>query len=80
MKGINPFIYLKDVLPCIASHPINQIELLLPQNWMVEVDHVLLVEWLPFKPISVTSTHWLCFLCHLTLQIYKALGQHGIIV
>jgi hypothetical protein len=40
MKGINPFIYLKDVLPRIASHPINQIELLLPQNWMVEVDHV----------------------------------------
>ena len=30
---INPFIYLKDVLQRIGSHPINQIELLLPQNW-----------------------------------------------
>lgn len=33
MHGINPFIYLKDVLQRIGSHPINQIELLLPQNW-----------------------------------------------
>jgi hypothetical protein len=33
MHGIQPFIYLKDVLLRIGSHPINQIELLLPQNW-----------------------------------------------
>jgi hypothetical protein len=33
MHGINPFIYLKDVLKRIGSHPINQIEMLLPQNW-----------------------------------------------
>jgi hypothetical protein len=37
MKGINPFIFLKDVLPRNGSHPINQIELLLPQNWMAGV-------------------------------------------
>ena len=30
---INSFIYLKDVLRCIGSHPINQIEILMPQNW-----------------------------------------------
>jgi len=33
MNGINPFNYLKDVLQRIGKHPINQIELLLPQNW-----------------------------------------------
>jgi hypothetical protein len=34
IHGIHPFIYPKDVLRCIASHPINQIEMLLPDNWM----------------------------------------------
>jgi transposase len=33
MHGINPFIYLKNAFQRIGSHPINQIEMLLPQNW-----------------------------------------------
>jgi transposase len=33
LHGINPFIWLRDVLQRIASHPINKIEDLLPHNW-----------------------------------------------
>ncbi|MGK2862890.1 MAG: IS66 family transposase [Chitinophagaceae bacterium] len=33
LHGINPFIWLRDVLQRIANHPINKIEELLPQNW-----------------------------------------------
>jgi transposase len=33
MHGINPFIWLRDVLKRIAAHPINKIEELLPHNW-----------------------------------------------
>lgn len=33
LHGINPFIWLRDVLQRIAMHPINKIEELLPQNW-----------------------------------------------
>lgn len=33
LHGINPFEWLRDVLQRIATHPINKIEELLPQNW-----------------------------------------------
>jgi hypothetical protein len=33
LHGINPFVWLRDVLQRIATHPINKIEELLPQNW-----------------------------------------------
>ncbi len=33
LQGINPFIWLKDVLQRINDHPINKITALLPQNW-----------------------------------------------
>ncbi len=33
LHGINPFIWLKDVLQRINDHPINKIIELLPQNW-----------------------------------------------
>jgi len=33
LHNINPFTWLKDVLQRIATHPINKIEQLLPQNW-----------------------------------------------
>jgi transposase len=33
LHGINPFIWLRDILQRIATHPINKIEDLLPQNW-----------------------------------------------
>ena len=33
LHGINPFIWLRDVLQRIAIHPINKIEELLPHNW-----------------------------------------------
>ena len=33
LHGINPFIWLRDILLRIAAHPINKIEELLPQNW-----------------------------------------------
>lgn len=33
LQGINPFIWLKDVLQRINNHPINKIAELLPQNW-----------------------------------------------
>ncbi len=33
VNGINPFEYLADVLPRLASHPASQIDELLPHNW-----------------------------------------------
>jgi transposase len=33
LHGINPFIWLRDVLQRINNHPINKIAELLPQNW-----------------------------------------------
>ena len=33
LHSINPFIWLKDVLQRIGTHPINKIEDLLPPNW-----------------------------------------------
>jgi transposase len=33
LNGINPFIWLQDILRRISNHPINKIEELLPQNW-----------------------------------------------
>lgn len=33
LHSINPFIWLRDVLQRIATHPVNKIEELLPQNW-----------------------------------------------
>ena len=33
LHGINPFIWLRDVLKRIPTHPINKIEDLLPHNW-----------------------------------------------
>ena len=33
LNGINPFIWLRDILRRISNHPINKIEDLLPQNW-----------------------------------------------
>jgi hypothetical protein len=33
LQGINPSLYLKDVLQRISNHPINKINELLPQNW-----------------------------------------------
>ncbi|HLN46193.1 MAG TPA: transposase domain-containing protein, partial [Candidatus Sulfotelmatobacter sp.] len=33
LHGINPFLYLKDVLTRIAMHPVNKVSELLPQNW-----------------------------------------------
>ena len=33
LQGINPFIWLKDVLQRINTHPINKIDELLPHNW-----------------------------------------------
>ena len=33
LHDINPFIWLRDVLQRIATHPINKIQELLPQNW-----------------------------------------------
>ena len=33
LHDINPFIYLRDVLSRISTHPINRINELLPQNW-----------------------------------------------
>jgi len=33
LHGINPSVYLKDVLQRINNHPINKITELLPQNW-----------------------------------------------
>ena len=33
LHGVNPFIWLRDVLQRINNHPINKITELLPQNW-----------------------------------------------
>jgi len=33
LNGVNPFIWLRDVLQRIPIHPINKIEQLLPHNW-----------------------------------------------
>lgn len=33
MHGIDPYVWLKDVLSRIAQHPINRISELLPHNW-----------------------------------------------
>ena len=33
LHGVNPFIWLRDVLQRINNHPINKIAELLPQNW-----------------------------------------------
>ena len=33
LHGINPFIWLRDVLQRINNHPINKIAELLPHNW-----------------------------------------------
>ena len=33
LHGINPSVWLKDVLQRINNHPINKITELLPQNW-----------------------------------------------
>jgi len=33
LHGINPFLWLRDVLQRIATHPINKIEELLPHKW-----------------------------------------------
>jgi transposase len=34
LHNINPFVWLRDVLQRIPTHPINQIKELLPHNWM----------------------------------------------
>jgi transposase len=33
IHGIDPFAYFRDVLERLPSHPINQIQDLLPHNW-----------------------------------------------
>ena len=38
LHEVNPFIWLRNVLQCIATHPINKIEELLPQNWQAPTD------------------------------------------
>ena len=35
LHGINPVVYLKNVLQCINNRPINKITDLLPQNWSI---------------------------------------------
>jgi len=35
LNGINPFVWLRETLRRIAAHPINKIEELLPQNFML---------------------------------------------
>jgi transposase len=36
LNGLDPYVYLRDVLDRIAAHPINRIEELLPWTWMAE--------------------------------------------
>lgn len=36
MNGLNPEAYLRDIIACIADHPINKIDLLLPWNLAVK--------------------------------------------
>lgn len=31
--AVNPFVWFKDVLGRIGSHPVNRLEELLPHNW-----------------------------------------------
>ncbi len=31
--GVNPFLWLKDVLERIADHPVNKVAELLPHHW-----------------------------------------------
>ena len=33
LHDVNPFVWLKDVLQRIGTHPINKIAALLPNNW-----------------------------------------------
>lgn len=33
MQGVNPYLWLKDVLTRISMHPINKIKELLPHDW-----------------------------------------------
>ena len=33
LNGINPFIWLKDVLQKIGNHPVENLHELLPHNW-----------------------------------------------
>jgi hypothetical protein len=33
LHGINPFVYLNDVLTRIAAYPVNKINDLLPHHW-----------------------------------------------
>ena len=35
LNGINPFIWLRETLRIIPAHPINKIEELLPQNFII---------------------------------------------
>jgi hypothetical protein len=37
INGIDPETYLRDVLTCIADHPINRIADLLPWNWQPDL-------------------------------------------
>ena len=37
LNGINPSVWLTDVLKRISAHPINRISKLLPQNWQLDV-------------------------------------------
>ena len=36
LNGLDPMAYLRDVLTCIADHPINQIDKLLPWHWAAQ--------------------------------------------
>ncbi len=33
MQGVNPYLWLKDVLTRISIHPINKVKELLPHHW-----------------------------------------------
>jgi len=36
MNDLNPEAYLHDIIACIADHPINKIDQLLPWNFIVK--------------------------------------------
>jgi hypothetical protein len=38
MNNLNPEAYLYDIITCIAEHPINKIDQLLPWNWTTLYD------------------------------------------